>query len=164
MVVDKESATNRLVSKTKKWGGSIENILTDYATGTAIIRIRKNNLPYEFRYRGKNAREGLSVLSWSICRLIDCDIREILPFEKTAHEFLAISGSTEPFVEAEEKWFTLLGLKKEASNDDVMRRYKKLAKDFHPDTIQDEQLRLDAQKRFSEISNSYAEIKKARRF
>lgn len=164
MVISKEAAINRLQAKTKKWGGTLENVLTDYATGTAVIRIRKSNLPYEFKFKGKNAKEGLSVLSWSICRLIDCDIRKILPFEKTAREYLQIEGSTEPFVEAEEKWFLVLGLTVEASNDDIMRAYKKLAKDFHPDTVEGEELKKDVEKRFQQIVEAYSEIKKARRF
>lgn len=161
--MDKESSINRLSTKIRKWGGTLENVLTDYATGTAIVRIRKNNLPYEFKFKGKNAREGLSVLSWSICRLIDCDLRKILPFEKTAHEYLQISGSTEEFVEAEEKWFSILGLTKEASNDDILRAYKKFAKEFHPDTVQGESLKTDLQNRFKMITEAYQEIKKARR-
>lgn len=166
MVVNKEESTIRLRTKVIKWKGQLINVMTDYASGMAIVKIQKNGQIYEFKHKGRNATEGLSVLSWSVNRLIDCDIRGILPFEKTAHEYLQIEGSTEPFIEAEEKYFEVLGLTSKSSNMEVIKTYKNYAKEMHPDTFSglDENLKQDAERKFSELTEAYNAIKKARKF
>jgi hypothetical protein len=164
------SQLEMLRTKCKKWGGEVRNITTDYSSGTAIIHIKKGNQMYSFPFKDKNTTKAIEVLSWSIRNLIACDERKILPFEKTAHEFLQLTGSTEPFVEADEKWFKILGLDNKASNDEVKKKYTEFAKNFHPDTIVSDtfpganDLRKDMEKTLQEKTEAYTEIKKARRF
>lgn len=158
------SQMEMLKKKCKKWGGEVRNITTDYASGTAIIHIQKDGKTYSFPFKDKNTTKAIEVLSWSIRNLIMCDKRGILPFEKTAKEYLQISGSTEPFVEAEENWFETLGLTSSASNREVIKAFKDFAKDFHPDTIQDDAIKTDMEKEYLKVSEAYTEIKKARKF
>lgn len=160
------SQLEMLRNKCRKWGGEVRNISTDYASGTATIHIHKAGQSYAFPFKAKNTTKAIEVLSWSIRNLISCDERGILPFVNTAHEYLQISGSTEPFVEAEEKYFVTLGLTSKVSNHEIIKAYKQIAKDLHPDTFVglSEALRKDAEAKFSEMTHAYSEIKKARRF
>lgn len=157
-----------LRNKVKKWGGEVRGITHDYASGQVILNIFKDGKTYLFPYKDKNATKATEVLAWSVRTLINCDERGILPFDKTAREYLQIEGSTsEPVGVIADEDFKNLGLDKKASNDDVMKAYKRLARELHPDTfagLDTEGLRADAEKRFSEISASYTAIKKARRF
>lgn len=160
------SQLDMLRTKVKKWGGQVTNIETSYATGTVKITITKEGQNYQFPFSSKTAKNSLEILSWSIRTLINCDERGILPFSKTAKEYLQLTGSTEPFVEAEEKYFEILGITSKSSNQEVIKAYKQIAKDLHPDTFAglSEELRKDAENKFSEMTHAYSEIKKARRF
>ena len=155
-----------LKKKVKKWGGAITGITHDYAGGRVVLTLSKSGQIYSFPFKGKNATEATEVLCWSVRNLILCDERGILPFEKTAHEYLQIEGSTEPFVEADDKYFSVLGLSSEASNQEIIKAYKAHARELHPDTFVgvSYDLRKDAEKKFSEMTEAYNAIKKARRF
>lgn len=153
-----------LRNKCRKWGGEVRNISTDYASGTATIHIHKAGQSYAFPFKAKNTTKAIEVLSWSIRNLISCDERGILPFVKTAHEYLQISGSTEPFVEADEKWFQVLGITSKASNQEVIQTFRSFAKNFHPDTELDPLIKEDMNKEYAKVSEAYTEIKKARKF
>lgn len=160
------SQLEMLRTKVKKWGGEILDMQTSYATATVIITLRKDGQIFKFPYSNKTARNSIEVLAWSIRNLIMCDERGILPFVKTAHEYLQLEGSTEPFVEADEKYFVVLGLSSKASNHEVIKAYKGFARDLHPDTFVglSEDLRKDSERKFAEMTEAYNEIKKARRF
>jgi hypothetical protein len=156
-----------LRNKLKSWGGALKGITHDYAGGQVVMTITKDGQTYQFAYKGKNATDAVNVLAWSIRTLINCDERGILPFKKTAKEFLLLTGSPgEPFVEADEVHFETLGLTSKASNEEVIKAFKAMAKNLHPDTFagHDENFKRDAEKVFAKKSEAYNEIKKARRF
>ncbi len=54
----------------------------------------------------------------------------------------------------DEDLYALLGIKKDASKNDIKKAYKKLAKVFHPDHHQGE-MREDAENRFVKINQAY---------
>lgn len=167
MVVDKAAANYRLSNKVSKWGGQVISSSVDYVSGTAIVVLTKDGKTYEFRHSSKTGRDALSVLSWSVCRLIDCDIREILPFDKTAQAYLQLDAPTgispTKNMHIAIKNFTILGLTPESSNYEVMKKYKELAKQFHPDDAPKEAEKEFTEK-MAEINAAYSEIKKGRGF
>lgn len=167
MVVDKAAANYRLSKKVEKWGGQVVSSSVDYVSGTAIVVLTKDGKTYEFRHSSRTGRDALSVLSWSVCRLIDCDIREILPFDKTAQAYLQLNApegtSPQENLHIPIKNFKILGLTAESSNYEVMKKYKELAKQFHPDDAPKE-AKEEFNERMSEINAAYSEIKKARGF
>lgn len=65
-----------------------------------------------------------------------------------------------------EKYYKILEVSPEASMSEIKRKYKKKAKDFHPDNIIGKGLPEDyrefAQKKFKEIQNAYEKIKQHR--
>ena len=50
-------------------------------------------------------------------------------------------------------YYTLLGVERGASADDIKRAFRKLALQYHPDRNPDD---LDAERRFKEIAEAYA--------
>ena len=67
-----------------------------------------------------------------------------------------------------DKSYSVLGCKKTDSNDVIKSAYKKLIKDFHPDTIASkglpEEFTKFASQKFTEINQAYEEIRKERGF
>ncbi len=64
------------------------------------------------------------------------------------------------------RYYAVLGLKDNASNDEIKSTYRKLIKEFHPDTVSQkgagEQFKEYAKKRFQEIQDAYEQICKER--
>jgi DnaJ like chaperone protein len=60
--------------------------------------------------------------------------------------------------------YAILGIKKDATDDEVKKAYRKLAKIHHPDkfTGEDDSIRIKAKKEFQKISNVYESIMKTR--
>ncbi len=69
---------------------------------------------------------------------------------------------------AVDKNYSILGCKRTDSNDIIKAAYKKLVKDYHPDTIASkglpEEFTKFAAQKFSEINQAYEEIRKERSF
>ena len=67
-----------------------------------------------------------------------------------------------------EKHYKMLNCKPESSNEEIKSSYKKLVKEYHPDTIISKGLPEEfidlASKRFQEIHESYEKIRKERNF
>ena len=65
-----------------------------------------------------------------------------------------------------DKYYRILGCAQESSNHEIKSSYKKLVKDFHPDTIVSESLTKEftefATKRFREIQEAYEKIERER--
>ena len=55
-------------------------------------------------------------------------------------------------------YYEVLGLNKGASDDDIKKAYRKLAKQYHPDVNK----APDAEEKFKEINEAYEQIKKER--
>lgn len=67
-----------------------------------------------------------------------------------------------------DRFYEVLNCKPDCSDEEIKANYKKLVKDFHPDTIVSKGLPEEftefATKRFREIRKAYEEIRKERRF
>lgn len=174
MVVGIESARNRVMRKLAKVGAVGSSPIVDFGTGTAIINFIYKDVKYSFKYpnettkkRPKNGTEALSHLSWAICRLIDCDIRGILPLSKTAKEYLALEGSVETptsYTSTPEniKDFVVLGLSTLASNDEITKTYKRLVGMYHPDRALNPEDKPLYEIKMRELNEAYVNIKKVR--
>jgi DnaJ-domain-containing protein 1 len=66
-----------------------------------------------------------------------------------------------------DEYYAILGCRKTDSDEDIRRRYRKLAKDYHPDTIQGKGLAEDfvkfANQRIRDIHEAYERIMEYRR-
>lgn len=93
-------------------------------------------------------------------RAID-DIRRIFRISDT--EFAGIQGR---YVDDAEKYYTVLNCTAACTDEEIKKQYKKLAKDFHPDTIiakgLPEEFVTFATKRFQDIQEAYEKIRKKR--
>jgi molecular chaperone DnaJ len=54
---------------------------------------------------------------------------------------------------AERSFYEILGVKKDASEDEIKKAYRKLARKFHPDVNPDNK---EAESKFKEISEAYS--------
>ena len=67
-----------------------------------------------------------------------------------------------------EKYFAVLGLPQTATNEEIKKKYRDLAKEYHPDVIAGRGMPPDfmdyATRRFQEIQEAYSTIKKERDF
>jgi len=72
------------------------------------------------------------------------------------------------YIDTAEKYYGVLNCTPASTNEEIKKQYKKLAKDFHPDTIISKGLPEEfvafATKRFQEIQEAYESIKKKRGF
>lgn len=176
MSVGVEASRNRLGKKLTKWGAIILNMSMDSWSASAHVSFSYKNNTYSFRYptndtkhKPRNATEALSLLSWSICRLVDCDLRGILPFNKTAKEYLQLTGQTsdnnvgfEQQNTDETKHLQTLGLDATASNIEIERKYKQLMRLYHPDRIMDANDKIEYEKKAAEVNQAFTELKKIR--
>ena len=58
-----------------------------------------------------------------------------------------------------ERAFVVMGLSSSASADDIRKAYKELARRYHPDTVQEEFLKLELTEKFKEINWAYNRLK-----
>jgi len=56
---------------------------------------------------------------------------------------------------AKRDYYEVLGISKDASEDEIKKAYRKLAMKFHPDAHQDEKAKEAAEEKFKEISEAY---------
>ena len=59
---------------------------------------------------------------------------------------------------AEKNYYDILGVKKDASDAEIKKKYRKLVRQYHPDVSDDP----DADNKIAEINNAYETIKKER--
>ena len=72
------------------------------------------------------------------------------------------------YIDTAEKYYGVLNCTQASTDEEIKKQYKKLAKNFHPDTIISKGLPEEfvafATKRFQEIQEAYEKIKKKRGF
>lgn len=86
-------------------------------------------------------------------------------FRLPDHQFDSIRAR---YFKNDDKYYQILGCTPQTTDDEIKKSYKKLVKDFHPDTIISKGLPDEftdfATKRFQEIQEAYEQIRKARGF
>jgi DnaJ like chaperone protein len=91
------------------------------------------------------------------------DIRRI--FEISDAEFARIKSR---YIDDADKYYAVLNCAASCTDEEIKKQYKKLAKDFHPDTIiakgLPEEFVAFATKRFQDIQEAYEKIRKKRGF
>lgn len=162
-----DNSRKRVIKKLTWWGATAINIPVDFATGTAVINFTHKGNNYSFRYKGRNGKDALAKLTYSLCRLIDCDVRNIFPFSSTAKEYLAISGKVEENIyksdsEVGAEIFAELEATRHDSNDELIKKYKKLATMFHPDRAINEEDKKFYSDKMSKLNEAWTKIKKER--
>ena len=67
---------------------------------------------------------------------------------------------------AEKNYYDILGVKKDASADEIKKAYRTMAKKYHPDTVANlgEDVKRKATEKFRSINEAYNELKSQRGF
>ena len=55
---------------------------------------------------------------------------------------------------ANKNYYETLGIKKDASQDDIKNAYRKMARKYHPDMVKESE-KAEAEKKFKEINEAY---------
>ena len=63
-------------------------------------------------------------------------------------------------------YYEVLGLKKEATDDEIKKAYREMAKKYHPDKVAylGEDVRKSAEQKLQEVNEAYEKIKRKRGF
>lgn len=139
----------------------------DPRANISLVKFRYNNKDYEFRStKQRNCRLNM----WAITRVMESKVRnhlmDIELFEKSMRAYLALEGPlpvdhvSTSFVGF--KCYATLGMSHLASNEEIEKRYKHLAKSYHPDMAGSEEAKEIFQKKFMEINEAWQEIKRER--
>eukprot|EP01087_Luapelamoeba_hula_P005640 TRINITY_DN1568_c0_g1_i1.p1 TRINITY_DN1568_c0_g1~~TRINITY_DN1568_c0_g1_i1.p1 ORF type:complete len:404 (+),score=64.33 TRINITY_DN1568_c0_g1_i1:91-1302(+) len=72
---------------------------------------------------------------------------------------LLVSSFAISYVECGEDYYKLLGVERTASDSQLSRAYKQLARKWHPDKYKDEATKQEAQEKFQKISSAYEALK-----
>lgn len=75
---------------------------------------------------------------------------------KWERNFFQIVRSLDPL--GEQSALNILGLSESATQQDITKRYRELARKFHPDKYNSEQDKLAAQEKFMQINEAYEKI------
>lgn len=139
----------------------------DARLNIAVLKFRYKDVNYEFR---STSQSNCRLNMWAIARVMEYKVRSSLmgieDFQKSMKAYLSIedkSGTEQNTqIQTEQKNYIVLGLSPLASNEEITKRFKELARSFHPDMALSDEAKKEFEKRFSEITNAYSEIKKER--
>lgn len=94
--------------------------------------------------------------------------KEILIIDEIGY-YLGISSTDQQslksmFVKSAESSYKILGVSKDATNDEIKKAYRNLAKEFHPDKVSylGEEFKHTAEEKFKKINDAYEAIKTER--
>ena len=89
-------------------------------------------------------------------------LREIAGYLRLgANDFESIKAM---FLKSADTAYTILEIDRSASNDEVKKAYRTMAKKYHPDRVntQDEAIRKGAEEKFKQVQLAYEQIQKER--
>lgn len=144
------------------------NLNYDARSNIALLKLKYKNKNYEFRSQSqKNCRLNMHAIARVIEFKVRAHLMEIEQFDKSMVAYLAIedsSGYTAPNGQniADERFYVTLGISPLASNEEIEKRYKQLCKMYHPDMSLSKEGKEEFTRKFGEINEAYAEIKRAR--
>ncbi len=131
----------------------------DAHTQGAMITFDYKGGSYTFSYKQAecSATSNLNTLCYGISRLIDLDIRGILPFQKTGREYLALTGGTETTQNGVDDYKTL-ETTPSINNVELKERYLILLKTNHPDKAVSEDQKNYMTEKTAAINTAYKRI------
>jgi DnaJ-domain-containing protein 1 len=144
------------------------DIRYDIRTNVAFVRFMFKGKHYEMKV---NNQMDIRSNMWALNKRIEYKARmhllEIESFDVSVSPYLQLdnlSGVNTNFEmpKATAKSYAILGIPEYTSNADIDKKYKQLAKTFHPDMALSEDAKKEFEKRFAEINQAYDEIKKER--
>lgn len=89
-------------------------------------------------------------------------IKEIAGYLRVGrHDFESIKAM---FIKSADNAYKILEIEKVASDDDVKKAYRKMAKKYHPDKVitENEAIKKGAEEKFKEVQKAYEQIQKER--
>lgn len=117
---------------------------------------------YEVRLQLLHFLFGIARADGAIGRAEVSKIREIAGFLRVAlRDFDSIKAM---FIREADNAYKILEIPKSASDDEVKKAYRRMAKRYHPDKVitDDEAIRKGAEEKFKEVQKAYEHIQKER--
>jgi DnaJ like chaperone protein len=117
---------------------------------------------YEVRLQLLHFLFGIAQADGAVSHLEIEKIKEIAGYLRVGrHDFESIKAM---FVKSADNAYKILEIEKAASDDDVKRAYRKMAKKYHPDKVitENEAIKKGAEEKFKEVQRAYEQIQKER--
>ena len=117
---------------------------------------------YEVRLQLLHFLFGIAQADGQISKAEVNKLREIAGYLRLgAHDFESIMAM---FIKSADNSYKILEIEKSASDDEVKRAYRKMAKKYHPDRVvtQDEAIKKGAEEKFKEVQKAYETIQRER--
>lgn len=140
----------------------------DNQGNVAIVNFKYKNQSYEFRStKQDNARLNMHGIARVMEYKVRSHIMDIEDFQKSMKSYLQIENkssftSSRPIYQAEDKYYQILGVNRNMSNEEIKKIYNFRMKSWHPDMANSEEAKKEFEKRASTINEAYTEIKKER--
>ncbi|WP_435625856.1 TerB family tellurite resistance protein [Flagellimonas sp.] len=117
---------------------------------------------YEVRLQLLHFLFGIAQADGQISKAEVSKLREIAGYLRLgAHDFESIMAM---FIKSADNSYKILEIDKNASDDEVKKAYRKMAKKYHPDRVvtQDEAIKKGAEEKFKEVQKAYETIQRER--
>ena len=117
---------------------------------------------YEVRLQLIHFLFGIARADGTVSRAEIDKLRELAGyFRLRASDFESIKAM---FVESADTAYTILEIQRSATNEEVKRAYREMAKKYHPDRVntQDEAIKKGAEEKFKQVQLAYETIQKER--
>ncbi|MBT8236450.1 MAG: TerB family tellurite resistance protein [Bacteroidia bacterium] len=117
---------------------------------------------YEVRLQLLHFLFGIARADGAISRSEESKIREIAGYLRiNLRDFESIKAM---FIKEADRAYKILEIQKTATNDEVKKAYRKMAKKYHPDKVRtdNEAIKKGAEEKFKEVQKAYEQIQKER--
>ena len=166
-----EKPIEKAMKEIKEWLSKLNvsgldiDLRYDAKSNVAVLRFKFKSKDYEFISRKQsNCRLNM----WGIARVMEFKVRaQLMGIEDFSESMFRykLEGKVEPPADAtpaNEMNYVKLGISPLASNEEIQKRYKILAKMYHPDMSLSKEGKEEFTKKFQEINDAYFEICKER--